>query len=249
MFPSLSTALSALAIGGLLWSCASTDPSPEPAAPSAQLAAGDAEPVELDDGLSYKERRKRNALRGFDYGGERLRVVEAEATQLVRGYRAADARRELTRGQELLERNLRLEAISAFTRAALLSPEDGDAYAALGDALLRRRWSRRAELAYRAGVEVAPTSSVLRFKLADSLARQGKLDASVVELKESVALDPNHAEAQARLAVQLYYAHDYDAAWRAVQDAEAAGGRVPPQLKPLLARHADEPRGSREGGR
>jgi len=245
----LAMGLVALLASSVFTSCKtfagpSAAPGPDLAGPDfAGPGSGLAEPVSLtaDDGLSYKEQRKRDALRGFSYDGERLELVAEEAALLVGGLDAAESQRELARGRELLERNMRLEAVAAFTRAVLLAPDRGEGYEALGDALLHRRWSKRAELAYRAGVEVAPASPRLRFKLGDALMRQGRLDESLVELREAVRLDPSFGLAHARLAVELYYAHDYDGAWRAVRRAERTGGDVPPQLKVLLAQHTPQP--------
>lgn len=246
--PSLVRAASALVAAAALWACRA--PSHVAVPPRTAVQDGTVEPVPLvDDGLSYKDRRQRDALLGFDYDGERLELVADEAAELVAGPDPELSRRELARGRELLERNLRLDAIAAFTRAVLAAPDEGEPYEALGDALLARRWSRRAELAFRAGVEVAPTSPTLRFKLGDALMRQGKLDESLVELREAVALDPAYGLAHARLAVELYFAHDYAAAWRAVDLAEANGGSVPPQFEVLLAQQLPDPRPANEKGR
>jgi hypothetical protein len=73
--------------------------------------------------------------------------------------------------------------------------------------------------------------------------RQARLDEGLIELREAVRIDPSFGLAHARLAVGLYYAHDYDGALAAVRRAERNGGDVPPQLEVLLAEHVERPEG------
>ena len=248
MVPRTLSAVTAFALASALAACGADRRAPSIDDPADDPAdASTLEPVALGDApLDYKAWRKQQALRGLTYDTGRLVIVPDEAAEVTAGLASDGAERELARGRDLLRTNLRLDAIAAFTRGVLLAPDDARMYVALGDALLARRWSERAIAAYRSGVDVAPDSALLHAKLADALGRAGRTAESVVELRAALRLDSERGETWSRLAIQLYYLHDYADAWQAVHRAQDFGSDVPAQFRALLAGVLPDPEAAQD---
>ena len=70
---------------------------------------------------------------------------------------------------------------------------------------------------------------------------QGDFQQAIETWGRVLAVDPNHAKTHERLAIVLYYLHDYQQSWRHVHAAEALGHQVPPQFRPLLEARMPEP--------
>jgi tetratricopeptide (TPR) repeat protein len=200
------------------------------------LDNGGAEPVS-----NWKDEEKRLAMRGLAYDSGRALIVDAEARHVVPRPDPALADGALAEGRELLERNRALEALGAFTRAVLHDPARGDGYLGLGEAFLLKKMNAQAEAALCTGLERAPASAELTFRVADVTWRRGDRDAATAGFAAAVRLDSAHVAAWQRLMRAHYYAEDDRAAWSALHRVEDLGGDVPPQLRERLASRTPEP--------
>jgi tetratricopeptide (TPR) repeat protein len=207
-----------------------------PSAASAAAAQGVAQPVS-----NYKDERKAQAMRGLAYDTGRVVIVPEQAAEIAPAKDRDQAEREYALGVELREKNARIEAIAAHTKAVLLAPDVARMYEGLGLAFLAQRMVPQATAALRSGLDLDPASSSLHFHLADALNRAEDRTGAVAELREALRLEPDLAPAHERLAVLLYYTGDEAGAWFEVHRAEELGQAVPPQFRVLLAQRMPEP--------
>jgi len=181
------------------------------------------------------------AMRGLRYDSGRVEIEEPVAATIARPGTRERALAEYERGKLLLQRNMRIQAIEAHTRAVLIAPDEAVLYNGLGAALLSMAKTPEAIAAYRTALDRDPQDVAAHFGLADALQRQRQFEDAVDALRKVIRLDPSHAEAHIRLAVLLYYLDDAAGAWAQVHRAEALGSSVPPQFRELLAQHTPEP--------
>lgn len=203
-------------------------------AQTAQPAPGGAaEPETMD-----RSARKREALRGIDYSGSVARVDAAAARQPD----DAAAALALEQVRENLEINRNWTAIEAATQAVLFADSSAVAWGELGRTLLTKGLPTEAHAAYQAALELAPDEPGLLMASADAMIRIGDRAAAIGELQRVLSVSPENAAARERLALQLYYTGQTQAAWTEVHAVEAAGGQVPPQFRVLLSKAMAEPR-------
>ncbi len=145
-----------------------------------------------------------------------------------------DISEAIIRGDVLFAANTFSGAIAEYRSALLADETSVEAMTKLGDALLGKRSDDKALAAFRTAVMLAPERTDIRLKYAETLNRTGDLDGWADELENLLALDAEHGEAHARLAVARYYQGDTKSALREIALAERFGGNVPPQLKALL---------------
>lgn len=200
-----------------------------------------AQPVTLDRSGGYLSELVSAAMRGIRYEGGTLEIDAEVAPSLVDGPDPAASARALEEGRRLIAINRRDEAIAAMTRAVLLAPSSADALEGLGQALTVRRKYPQAAAAFRAALEQDPGRAELHVELADVQVRLDDREAAVDGLRRALELDPEHAKARERLALQLYYTGRPQAAWDQVHASEARGHAVPPQFRLLLAQACPEP--------
>lgn len=232
---------------------ASALPGPAPVAEAAPTTvageagddgAGLAQPVTLDRSGGFLSGLVSAAMRGISYEGGTLAIDTEAARTLVEGPDAAASARALEQGRRLIAINHREDAIAAMTRAVLLDPSSADALEGLGQALTVRRKYPEAAAAFRAALELAPGKAALHVELADIQVRLNDRESAVAGLRRALELDPDHAKARERLALQLYFTGRPDAAWDQVHASEARGHAVPPQFRLLLAQAHPEPAGA-----
>jgi len=219
-------------------STAGVDREPDEATSAPAAPTAGAEPVRLD----YKNQRKYLAQRGLSYETGRVTIDPVEAPNVVAGPDPLQAQEEYERGRELIAKNKVLDALQAHTKAVLLSPQDPRMYVGLGDAMMRKPYTNKAEAAFRTALDLGLDTAELHFQLAWSLLHQSKRRAAIEELRATLDRDPSHVPALERLAINLYYEGDHAGAWDAVDRAEALGHTMPPQFIALLTRVAPEGR-------
>lgn len=190
---------------------------------------------------NYKHERMRNAMRGLRYESGRAEIDAAEAAKVVTGRDAAAAAESNALGTELFETSMYVEAIEAQTRAVLQDPDVASYYSDLGLALTRKGKMDEAIAAYQSALDRDPESEATLARLAMGYELANRSAAAVEAWEQVVARVPTDTYAHMRLAVLNYYAGDYALAWEHVHAAEAAGGSVPPQFRPLLAQQMAEP--------
>jgi len=179
----------------------------------------------------YRKLRFEEAFRGLRIE-DGLVVIDRQAAQGLRATRPAEA---IARGVAKLGENDFSGAVGEYRLAILADPASAAAYSGLGDALVCKKKDDMALAAYRTGVMHAPRDTALRLKFAETINRTGDLAGWADELENLLALDPEHGEAHARLAVARYYLGDHGAARNEIVLADRFGGSVPPQLEALLS--------------
>ena len=238
--------VSAMTLGLMAFGCSTardaqaTDDTATATTAAAPAPAAGAEPVKLNYG--YKEERKYLAQRGLSYDTGRVTIDPIEAPKVVSGVDPIQAQSEYQRGRDLIAVNKVLDALQAHTKAVLLSPEDPQMYVGLGDAMMRKPYTDKAEAAFRTAHDLGLDTAELHFQIAWSLLHQGKRAAAIDELNATLERDPSHIEALERLAINLYYEGDHVGSWDAVNRAEALGHSMPPQFLALLNQVAPEGR-------
>lgn len=227
-----------LAVSGCvccLTACQSSQPcGPQPGA-AVDPGQETAPPSEYRKALLWR------AMRGLRYESGRVEIDEPAAATIARRGTRAQAMSEYERGETLLRRNMRIQAIEAHTRAVLIAPDEAALYEGLGAALLAKGKTPEAVAAYRTALDRDSQNLAARLGLADALQRQRQFEEAAEAFREVIRLDPSHAQAHGRLAILLYYLDDDASAWAHVHNAEALGAAVPPQFRELLARRTPEP--------
>lgn len=211
------------------------------AAGAAGLAgcAGQAAHIEAADGAAgpvarsvddYRKIRFEEAFRGLEIVDGML-AVDRDA---ARGLQAGDPAGAMARGDAKLAENDFSGAIGEYRTALLADDTDAGAYAGIGRALLGKKKDDMALAAYRTAVTLDPENTAYRLAYAETINAVGDVDGWARELESLLALDPEHGEAHARLAVARYYQGDKDGARREVALAERFGGSVPSALRGML---------------
>lgn len=116
--------------------------------------------------------------------------------------RAAQADQHNERGIELAERGWLDEAEREFRRAIELDPASAHPHENLAMLHVRRKQWREALHAHLKAVELEPQSAGARFTLASFLSTYA-LEMAESEYRESITLDPDHAEAHMELGMAL----------------------------------------------
>jgi tetratricopeptide (TPR) repeat protein len=204
---------------------------------SEEGSAAGAEPVS-----EFEEAREREAVRGLEFEGGRVRIDAAEAREIVPAPDRAAAETAFAEGLDHLGRNEILDAIRCHTRAVLLAPDAAQMYVGLGDAIVREEgWESRAAAVYRTALDLEPESAMLWARYADASWRTGDVTNAMDAWKKAIEIDPKGAEPFVRLG-NIAFLEGKDAeAWQYVHEAEARGGTVPPQMRAMLAARAKEP--------
>ena len=211
-----------------------------------QAAAPASDPPTQDQpGVSppnaYRQRLTELAMEGLRYDSGRVQVDLDVAASIVTVQDPDAALVEYRRARQLLQRNALNDSLEAHTRAVLLDPVQAEYFEGLGEVLLAKRKPRQAAAALRTALDLEPGRTSARFLLAGALSRLDDDATATEQLRTVIAQRPDHGPAHHRLAILLYYGHDYPAAWRHVRRAEAVGEQLPPQFRALLTQEMQEP--------
>ncbi|VAX42079.1 hypothetical protein MNBD_PLANCTO03-388 [hydrothermal vent metagenome] len=183
----------------------------------------------------YRKVRFAEAMRGLAIEGGRVVVDRDAARDLAGNLHQTDAAAAIKRGDALLAENDYTGAVGEFRLALLADSAAAPAYVGLGDAFLGKKKDSMALAAYRTATTHAPEDVAVRMKLAETINRIGDLKGWAEELENILALDPEHGQAHARLAVARYYLGDLETARRQLALADQFGGEVPSQLRAILS--------------
>jgi tetratricopeptide (TPR) repeat protein len=241
----------ALLVCAVVFSGCSNEPqSKQAAAPqetaAVETAAADAaESGELSPpspGQRFKEQRLADALRGLDYDSGRVVVDTATAEPLPDAEVFASAGDAYQRGLYFLfEKNDRVAAIGALTRAVIMDPDNPEHLTGLGQALLRKGKHDEAVAAFNTALDRAPEHFEAQRQLAWAMQMGGDYEAAKQAWLRVIDLDAGDGEAHGRLAVLEYYLEEYESAWDSVARAEALGYEMPAQFLPLLREKMPQP--------
>jgi tetratricopeptide (TPR) repeat protein len=190
---------------------------------------------------NYKQERLAQAMRGLRYDSGRVEIDAAEAAKVVTGHDAGAAAAKNAEGNDFLNSGLVVESIGAHTSAVLLDPDNAEYYSDLGVALTRKGLMDEALAAYRSSLDRNPANVETHVRLAKAL-QSWKQPVEAIQVWQHVlTLNPDSADVHSRLARLMYFEGRYAEAWEHVHAAEALGGSVPPQFRPMLAQHMPEP--------
>lgn len=216
--------------------------------PAEEAALDNAAPAETGElappspGKKFKAERMANALRGLTYDSGRVEVDEANAEPLPDAEAFDTAAQAHKRGlYYIFEKNDRVAAIGALTRAVIMEPRNPDYLADLGQALLRKGKREEAVAAFNTALDIAPKHLPAQKQMAWALQMGGDYEGARQAWLKVLDLDGTDGEAWGRLAVVEYYLEDYAGAWERVQRAREHGYTMPPQFLPLLEAKMPEP--------
>ena len=203
--------------------------------PPVTPAASSGEAMPQDVRSRIKEARFQAAIKGLDFEGNLVVVVEPLGgdRDLARQHQAA--------GLEALQGNRLTGAITELAQAVRTAPQDAALHNSLGVALLAKGKSRYAATAFRTAVSLDPGLVEAQYNLADTLWRLGRATEAIEQMLTVLKLDPRHAVAHERLAIWHYYAGDGAAAWEHVRFARELGRQPPPQFLTLLESRMPQP--------
>lgn len=182
-----------------------------------------------------------HAMRGISYSAAFATVDTEIAAEIVPHPDPSQSLPEEREGRRRLEAGDQLDAIQAFTRAAIHDPANSGAYDGLGACLMDFGRFRDVCATTRTAIALDSDSIASRARLAQAAQSTGEFDEAVRQWREVLARNPGFPSAHGRLAVLLYYAEDYAGAWEHLHAAEEACERHPGQLRQLLLEQMPEP--------
>ena len=190
---------------------------------------------------TFRDEQYRNAIRGLTYTTGFVELGTDAPEVLAQAQLNEDTDTFLARGAEQLGQNRVIEALETYTLAVLSDPADARAYEGLGLSFGAKGKTENAIASFRSALRFDPTLTETRYYLGVALSMQGNLQEAVDTWQQLVELNSTHAKAHERLAIALYYLHDYEGSWGHVHAAEALEHQVPPQFRSLLEAQMSEP--------
>lgn len=183
--------------------------------------AEDGSPPRLGPAERDRLDRLAEALEGLVFSDGRVRPTPGQRP-------GGDAVALIERGRRQWAAGRRVAAVEDLARAVAAAPERPEAYEHLGRALRGLGETGKALDVLRTALDLADESSRARAELAYTLEFAGRYS----EALDSWSHVTDDAEAEARMAVDLYYLGDREATARHLA---AAGDRAPTVLRSLLA--------------
>jgi tetratricopeptide (TPR) repeat protein len=119
------------------------------------------------------------------------------------------------------------EALVSLDHALAKDPAFGDALGNRGNALLKLNRPDEAIACYDAARRIDGDSARLRTNRGHALRRLDRLDEALADLRQAVALDPAHAEAEFELSLVLLALGDFADGWAAYERRWATAAFVP----------------------
>lgn len=137
--------------------------------------------------------------------------------------------------------NIWFKAAGMFRDAIVLDPSYAPAYEGLGRSLLMEGNLDMVEAALKTAIRLDPNQDKARFEYGMIVQMRGDFTGCVKVWKELVDRNPAYPDAYARMSVASYFAHDYDAAYAYLAEADKRKQNVPSQFRPLLKEAAPRP--------
>ena len=189
------------------------------------------------DGLSpienYKHQVVADAMHGLRYDTG-LVEIDRDSPRAVSGVGDAAALRRFDEGETLLfDQNQVIPAISAYTEAVLMAPNEAVIYVGLGRALAYKGLNAEAEAAFRTAIALNPELAQAHFELGNVLYGTGRIADAMEEWRIVIELNPSHGEAHVQLAVNYYYQGAEGAAKAHLDAAASVGAEIPSVLRGL----------------
>ena len=126
------------------------------------------------------------------------------------------------------------EAISQFQKVLSIRPKDEEAHINLGEAYLTKGMIREGIRENEKALEINAQAIAARLNLGEAFLRQGRLDQAIAEWERVLEINPKEAKAHHNLAVAYYRKNEFRLALRHLDEAQALGFRVHPQLAERL---------------
>ena len=173
--------------------------------------------------------RFREAIVGLEF-----QVDSVIVTEPIAGRTRDQAIALVAEGNQKLETNRRIGALTAYARAGRTARENALAYNGLGRGLVTKGKVESALGAYLTAARLDATLVDAPFGAAMTLARLGRLDEAIDQMQLAVELDPANTDAHQRLAIWYYYLDDTETAWQHVLVSRDLGQEPPGQFIALL---------------
>lgn len=184
---------------------------------------------------NFKQKVVIDAMRGLRYDTGRV-VVDYGAGRSVEG--VGDVQRAMAlfaQAETLLhEQNMVLPALSTYTEAVMIAPNQSVLLNGLGVALLAKGKKAEAEAAFLTALDLDPGFVDARYNLGVLYNNFGEYDAATRSWSEVLRLDPNHAGAHERLASLNYLNGNLDAARMHARAAKQRGASLAAPLERLI---------------
>jgi len=126
------------------------------------------------------------------------------------------------------------EALSQFQKVLSIKPNDEEAHINLGEAYFAKGLVSEAIREGEKALKINPRAIAARMILGEAYLRQGRLDQSIAELERVLEIDPKEAKAHHDLAVAYYGKKEFRLAIKHLDEAQALGFKVHPQLAEWL---------------
>ena len=126
------------------------------------------------------------------------------------------------------------EALSQFQKVLSIRPNDEEAHINLGEAYLVKGMVNEAIRESEKALKINLRAIAARLNLGEAYLRQGRLDQAISEWKRVLEIDPKEAKAHHNLAVAYYGKKEFRLALKHLDEAQALGFKVHPQLAEWL---------------
>jgi len=126
------------------------------------------------------------------------------------------------------------EAVSQFQKVLSIKPNDEEAHIDLGEAYLAKGMVSEAIRENERVLKMNPRAIAARLNLGEAYLRQGRLGQAIAEWERVLEIDPKEAKAHHNLAVAYYGKKEFRLAIKHLDEAQALGFKVHPQLAEWL---------------
>ena len=126
------------------------------------------------------------------------------------------------------------EAISQFQKVLKMRPHDEEAHMNLGEAYLARGKTDETIKEFEKALQINPRSIAARFTLGEVYFKQGHVDQAISEWKRVLEINPKEGKVHHSLAAAFYAKREFRLAIKHLDEAQALGFKVHPQLAERL---------------
>ena len=126
------------------------------------------------------------------------------------------------------------EAISQFQKVLIIKPNDEEAHMNLGEAYLARGKTDETTKELEKALKINPRSIAARFTLGEVYFKQGHVDQAISEWKRALEINPKEGKVHHSLAAAFYAKREFRLAIKHLDEAQALGFKVHPQLAEWL---------------
>jgi tetratricopeptide (TPR) repeat protein len=146
-----------------------------------------------------------------------------------RGY-AQEDKEALNKGIDYFSNGMDAEAITEFTKAIEINPNNAEAYNARGIVYHYIGKYDQAIADYTKAVQVDPTHNKAYYNLGFIYSSMSNYDQAVTYFTKAIQAKPDYTEAYKSRAIAYFAKNEYDKAWEDVHKVESLGDAVKPEF-------------------